>query len=441
MKAKSIKIGVLASMLVAAFSPAFADPNPVYTLAPIDLTGRIILPNQSVKATILVCNALLKTNFESSISMRYPPLPVRARTDGQGDFKIGSLDPQWLYSGYVMAPGCQLKWLSQIDPTAPLNVSLEAADTNVSQDRILHGQVVDPLGHPIPGALIEIRGSTRNASMTWPAFDVDPYFVSDQAGNFVIIGKTAFDAVDGTVAADGFAESDFAQWPSDADNQEWARTGTMPEGLAGFARPVHQMTLVEGASLDGRLLSSGKPVANAQIRLNACGARSNCWFWKEWTLTDAQGKFVFSHLPPNQSFSICGSWDLPASGCAVPQTNVHLGENDSANNIGDIEAVPVCPVAGKILLSNGKPLPPKSFYFLGDDSMGNSLSSPFGIDGSFRFPAVPGDQVSIYLRVPGYGLTPRDFRLKSGSVTNITVSVSSTNLVFEMRPFSRSWLP
>jgi len=77
----------------------------------------------------------------------------------------------------------------------------------------------------------------------------------------------------------------------DAVNQEWSRTGSMPEGLFGYARPLHQITLVRGAFLQGRLLRDARPVADAQIRLNQCGADSDCWFWKDATVTDDQGRF------------------------------------------------------------------------------------------------------------------------------------------------------
>lgn len=419
---------------VAASSLAFANP--------VDLTGRITLPNQSVRATILICCPMLKSNFESSVTMRSPLLPAHAQTDEQGDFTFASVDSRGLYIGYAMAPGCQLKWLPQIDPsTGPLNISLDAADTNLAPDKILHGRVLGPNGQPVPGALIEITGSTRNGEMSWPSHDVDLYAVSDDAGNFVITGKTPFDAVDGTVSADGFADADFDQWPSDAANREWADTGEMPRGLAEFAKPLHEITLIEGALLEGRLLSSGEPVTNAEIRLNACAAGSTCWDFKLSTLTDAQGHFIFPHLSTNQSFSICGSWDLFASGCAVPQTNVRLGDNGSDNNMGDINSDPVCAVTGRIVLSDGKPLPPKSFYYLGDNSMGISPSSPFGNDGSFQFPEVPGHRIYMFVRIPGYVFTPRDYQLKSGSMTNIIASAESTNLVFTMRPYTRPRWP
>jgi hypothetical protein len=427
MKTASAKIAALAALLLAVGTPVYA----------IDMSGRIILPNQSVKALVLLSYAVLKTNIESSITLGYPLLPTRAQTDARGNFTIPSLNPQYLYSGYIVAPECKPKWLNQIDPASQLNVSLEPADSGLLPGKVLHGHILDTNGNPVSGALIKISGSTRNGTMSWPAFDVDAYAVSGRSGDFVITGKTNFDAVDGTVSAEGFADADFVQWPSDADNQEWADTGNMPRGLASFAKPLHQMTLVKGASLEGTLLNAGKPVAHAELRLNACGAGSSCWDWKGATLTDDNGRFIFPHLPPNQSLSICGNWDLLASGYAVHQTNIRLGENNSASNIGAINVDPVCPVAGKIVLSDGNPLPPKSFYYLLDYPMGYSSASGFGAGGSFHFPSVPGHQIFMYLRIPGYVFTPRDLQLKSGSMTNITVSAQSTNLVYKMQPYSR----
>jgi hypothetical protein len=439
-KPQSVKFCVESTLsklkqLVAICLLAFAFLNAGHAVAPVDLTGRIILPNRSGRATMLVTWATLKSNFVSSVSMRSPILPLRAQADDRGHFTIGALDPRWVYFGYALAPGCELKDVYPIDPTAgPLNVSLQAVATNMPPNEFIHGRVVDSAGHPVAGALIEIRGSTRNGQGTWPEQDVDPYAVSDESGNFIITGKTPFDAVDGAVTADGFAESDFEQWPSDAVNQEWARTGSMPKGLFGYAKPLHQIALVEGTSLEGRLLKAGEPVTNAEIRLNSCAVGSSCWFWGPATLTDDRGRFRFPHLPADKTYSVCGAWDLLASGVAVPQTDVHLGENGSTNNIGDINVEPVCAVAGKILSGDGKPLAAKSFYQLQDAAMGSSLSSPFGKDGSFRFPVVAGDHVSIFSRTPGYELTPMDMFLKSGSVTNITVAGDTTNLVIKMEP-------
>jgi len=403
-----------------------------------DLTGHVTLPaGRSGAATILVTYAQLKTNFASSISTRSPLLPKRIQTDGQGNFKIESLDARWLYFGYGMAPGCKFKELNLFDPAAgPLNVSLEAANTNVPPNQVLHGRVIDATGNGVSGALIDITGTTRNGQGTWPGQDIDYFSVSDDAGNFVVHGKTPFVAVDGKVEAAGYAEATFEQWPSDAINQEWTRTGAMPEGLFGYAKPLHQITLTQGAALRGRLVQAGRPVADAEIRLNQCGAGSDCWFWNAATVTDDQGRFLFAHLPPHQSWTICGNWDLPAKDGVVPQTSVNIGEDGFTNDLGDLNLQSVTKVAGRIQLSDGHPVPANSTYSLSDAAMGRSSPSVLGADGSFQFAAVPGDQISIFLRVAGYQLTPRDFMLISGTVTNITVVPNLTNLLIKLQPAS-----
>src|ERR1019366_40167 len=172
------------------------------------------------------------------------------------------------------------------------------------------------------------------------------------------------------------------------------------------------------------------------IRINRCGAGSDCWFWGDTVLTDDMGRFSFANQPPNQSWIICGSWDLPAKAGMVPQTSVKIGEDGSTNDIGDLNLQSVSKVAGRIQLSDGQPVPANSHYFLSDAAMGSSSPSLLGADGSFQFVAVPGDKVSIFLRVAGYQLTPRDFMLQSGTVTNITVVPNMTNLMIELKPAS-----
>jgi len=403
-----------------------------------DLTGHVTLPEgKSGAATILVTYAQLKTNFESSVSDRAPLLPRRAQTDSRGNFKIESLDARRLYFGYVIAPGCKFQQLNLFDPAAgPLNVLLEMANTQVPSNEVIHGRVVDAAGNGIAGALISITGTTRNGQGTWPGQDIDCYSVSDAAGNFVVYGKTPFVAVDGKVEAAGYAEATFEQWPADAINQEWSRTGAMPEGLFGYAKPLHQITLTQGAALQGRLVQARRPVVNAEIRINQCAAGSDCWFWNAATVTDEQGRFSFAHLPPHQSWSICGSWDLSAKAGVVPPTDVKIGADGSTNDIGDLNLQAVSKVAGRIQLSDGKPVPANSTYSLSDAAMGRSSPSLLGTNGSFQFAAVPGDKVSIFLRVAGYQLTPRDGILISGTVTNITVVPNLTNLVIELKPVS-----
>jgi len=428
-------------MVLAAFMLAFALVDFLRAETPdaVDLIGHVLLPRGNpARAVVLISYAQLKTNLESSIYQRSPLLPRHVQTDNRGNFRMKSFDSRYLYFGYVAAPGCKLQEFYNVDPAAgPATVSLEGINlTNLPPDQILHGRVVDQQGRPISNALITVSGSTRNGQMTWPAYDVDYFSVSDDAGNFVICGKTPFAAIDGAVEADGFAKSSFEQWPSDEVNREMAVRDPVSAGAAAYAHPMHEMTLTQGGSLRGRLLNDGKPVVNAEVRLNGCGVGSHCWFREGAVLTDHEGRFLFEHLPAGQSYSIRGTWDLLAAAGAFPAQDVKTQNEGSTTDVGDLNLQPVSEVNGHIKLSDGEPLPANSRFLLSDDAMGSSSSSAIGKTGSFHFTAVPGDAVWIYLRVPGYQLTPRDPFLKSGTVTNITVARNMTNFVITMKPES-----
>jgi hypothetical protein len=87
-------------------------------------------------------------------------------------------------------------------------------------------------------------------------------------------------------------------------------------------------------------------------------------------------------------------------------------------------------------LSDGKPIPFGSQLRLNRSGMvgvQDGLSLAVGEDGSFHFAGVPAEPVTLYLRIPGYQLTPSDSLLKGGSLTNLTVLTNISGLVIEMK--------
>jgi len=134
--------------------------------------------------------------------------------------------------------------------------------------------------------------------MAWPAYEIDVYSVSDEAGLFVVHGETPFTAAEGAVEAAGFSKALFEGWePGDT---------------------VHELTLTEGAAFKGRLLQAGKPVANAEILIQNFGAESGSSVWHYFARTDSDGRFTFTHLPPNRSFSLCNHGIAGRTGGGFP---------------------------------------------------------------------------------------------------------------------------
>ena len=187
-------------------------------------------------------------------------------------------------------------------------------------------------------------------------------------------------------------------------------------------------------------MHAGKPVANAEILIQNFGAESGSSVWHYVAVTDDQGRFAFSHLPPNRSFSLYATMESLAGRGAVSRRQGQVHEDGSTNDFGDLNLDPAFTIEGRIRLSDGKPVPTDSLIRLTRTTMvglRDGLSFALGEDGSFHFAGIPAEPVTLLLRIPGYQLTPRDALLKSGSATNITVVTNITGLVIEMKPAAR----
>lgn len=386
------------------------------------LTGVVILPrDESAPATVLLLRAEQKPDLETPGSVRYPYLPKRTQTDSHGHFKFESLDPAWLYHFVIIAPGCRPESFDRIDPISePLTAQLQAVDPrSPPPNTVLRGRVLDSRRQPVPAALIRIQGVTRSGSTTWPADNIDPFSVSDNGGNFVVYGRTAFTAADGAIEASGFATGLFEGWePGEA---------------------IHSLTLTEGAALKGRLLHAGNPVANAEIRLDNFGAESGSTAWNYSAFTDDQGRFLFTNLPANRSFSLYATMESLGDRGACSKQPGQIHGVGSTNDIGDLSLKPAYKLDGRIRLTDGKPVPAHSRLNLLRSSMvgrQDSLTLELGSDGAFSFVGVPTEKVTVYLRIPGYELSPNDRLLKSGSATNFAVANNITGIVIQMQPQS-----
>ena len=384
------------------------------------LTGRVILPrDRSAPAIVLILSAERKPDLETPVSARYPHLPKRTQTDNQGHFKFESLDPAWLYHVFIIAPGCRPESFDRIDPISePLTAQLEAVNANSAPpNTVLRGCVLDPRGQPVSAALIRIHGVTRSGSTRWPADNIDPFSVSDNAGNFIVYGRTAFTAAEGAVEATGFATALFEGWePGDT---------------------IHTLTLAEGAAFKGRLLQAGNPVANAEIRLDNFGAESGSTAWNYSAFTDDQGRFLFTNLPPDRSFNLYATMESLGDRGALSKQPGQVHKSGSTSDIGDLSLKTAFKVEGQIRLTDGKPIPAHSRLNLLRTSMvgrQDGLSLALGPDGAFRFVGIPAEKATIYLRIPGYEISPNDRFLKSGSATNFTVVTNITGIVIQMQP-------
>lgn len=163
--------------------PATGNPQPVIeqnhpdlvsanTTRP-DLTGTVSVKGGGslpVPANVFIETASPKTGSSTFCPSCYADCVKHSRADAQGNFKIGSLDPQLTFQILAVAKGYQPKSISKVDPAkGPVKIELQPlADADAAPESSLRGRVVDASGKPIEGAVVETRGiETKDGGGTW----------------------------------------------------------------------------------------------------------------------------------------------------------------------------------------------------------------------------------------------------------------------------------
>src|SRR6266516_5168821 len=102
------------------------------------------------------------------------------------------------------------------------------------------------------------------------------------------------------------------------------------------------------ATFKGRLLQAGKPVANAEILIQNFGAESGSSVWQYFARTDSEGRFAFTHLPPNRSFSLYATMESLAGQGAVSRRKGQVHADGSTSDLRDLNLDPAFTVVGRI---------------------------------------------------------------------------------------------
>jgi peroxiredoxin len=348
----------------------------------------------------------------------YPDCRKHTTTDEQGRFRIESLDPSLLFRILVVAKSRQPEFVSKVDPTVrPLEVTLKLAREGLKPDQQMNGKVLGPDDKPIPGAVVSIRGVSRgDATRFGGNEDIDEVAVSDNGGLFTINGQTSFDAVGVEVEARAYAKGIF-------------------EHLATGGK-VHELKLTEGASLKGRLLKDGKPVAGVEVGMCGADRRAEIYVGDFSVGTDQDGRFLFVNLPPDRDYFVYGRMASLGEQGTVPAIRKRIGEDGSLFDVGDLRVVRAFKLAGQLRLTDGKPVPAKTRVLLSRDEAWDSVQTEADAQGRFSFPGVPSDSFALSCRIKGYRLSERNKSLDPMNPFHLVgfLKADKTDLLVELEP-------
>jgi peroxiredoxin/protocatechuate 3,4-dioxygenase beta subunit len=344
-------------------------------------------------ATIFISTAAPKVGSGVLCPSCYPDCRKQTTSDAAGQFTLSSLDPDLRFELLVVAQHHQPKFVAKVDPAEqPIKVTLKPRTGGETPDQRLAGRVLGPEGEPIAGAVVNVRGVTRGESTRFGGNkDIDPLAVTDERGEFVLNGQTKFDAAGVDVVARGFAKGIFQR----------LTTGDK----------VHELKLAAGASIKGRVLKEGKPLAGVEIGVSGTERRSESYVGNYSVATDAEGRFLFVNLPAQTSYQLYGLMKSLRAHGSIPAQVVRTGNDGDTFHAGELTVKPGFTVAGEIRLKDGQPVPADTRVLLSREQAWDSQQTIASTNGRFRFENVPAESVGLSARIKGYQMSPRNSSL------------------------------
>lgn len=376
---------------LALFFPARSQDN--LSVGRGHLKGRVVnekgIAIQGV--TVFVYSAGPKVGTSSFCPTCYVDCRKKTDTDAEGQFEIASLDPGLIFRLLVAGKGYKPIFVPKVDPfKGPMEIAVQSRTDQFPRHQSLRGQILDPKGKPVPRAIISFEMfNGLEANCGGQCDGVDLVSVADAGGNFIIGSEKKFEVMDILVEVPGYARRKFLQLSSDK---------------------THQLEVSEGVKVTGRILKDGKPAANMGVGLQSesrtMGDAASVGNFD--TFSDADGNFTFFNIPSGPTYFLYNLMGMEGvHGYSLKKIPVK-GEGSTLNT-GPLLLTAGVSLKGKVILSDGKKIPPKTRILLGRNDAWDTKSVIVEPDGAFDFGKVPMEEVGLSVRVPGYFLSSKNW--------------------------------
>jgi hypothetical protein len=354
-------------------------------------------------ATVRIWTAGARVGVNPYCPSCYLDCSKSAESDSAGAFTVKSLDPTLVFRVLFVKKGYEPKFAS-VDPLnhKPMEVKLEARPSLPSNPRqILSGQVVDSHGKPVVAALVAPFGCKDVRGRLWGGLEgTDPLAITDEAGRFEIVSAHSAEAFDLEVTARALAKKNFVLVPT--------------------AKADNRLVLTEGATVRGRVVDHGRPVASVRVGLIQADRQIETSVGPLEIGTDAHGEFLFANVPPDRDFYIYGIMDSLRDRGGISDRRIHVGGDGSETSAGDLTVDPAYRITGRLVLSDGKPLPPHTRIAIGRENAWDSQIIEVDPSGAFTARGIPPELVKLHARIDGYRLSNKNRSLEPYSAANLT---------------------
>lgn len=360
-----------------------------------DLVGKVYDTDGKplVGATAYVYTAGVKTGFSPYCPSCYADCGKKSATDASGAFTIASLDPELVFRILVVAEGYKPEFVAKVDPAkGPIEAKLKPVPKALDEAMCLKGRVLGPDGQPVVGATVSPEGcKTVDRGRWWGATDhIDAMSITNSKGEFVLHCEKPTEAIDVQVEARGLATTNFE--------------------LLAVGKP-HELRIGTGATVVGKATIDGKPLANASIGLVQENRRCGVFTGARTIGTNENGEFTFSNVGPKGEYFVYGIMAGLGERGAIPIATIQVSGDGSTSDAGELKVQPAFKLAGRVILSDGKPVPAGTRVLIGRDDAWDTQIVTIDADGRFSAVGVPREQMGVSVRVSGYHLSTQNVSL------------------------------
>lgn len=338
------------------------------------------------------------------------------RTAVDGSFTIEGLDPELLFTLLAVAPGYAPGFARAVDPLAsPVAFALEPRPEVEGRDDVLLGRVVDEDGRPVLGAQVSATAVVRGETATVGRIEgLDSLAVTDSEGQFALIGAEP-DALYHLVASARALATSFRE--------------DVPTG-----KPI-DFELREGSEITGRVIRAGEPVAGAVVGLMQEDRGHERWVGARTISTDAEGRFTFLTVQPEEAYSVYGCIDQVGGPGALPLRKVQSAPHRGRIRMGDLTVEPGLRLAGRVQLADGRDIPPGSSLLLGRQGAWDSKEIDLGRKGTFEILNLPAEAFTLEVSIDGYRPAEQNWSFdplnRTGLEGHVAKSIEGLNILME----------
>ncbi len=255
---------------------------------------------------------------------------------------------------------------------APAVASGRAVPPETKGPTKVTGKVIGPDGRPVAGAKVQ-------AQMT-EVIERGP-IETGADGRFAFTAKGFFREFSVKVEAPPGLASRMFKTDTDGQLREPLRLGT-------------------GVTVSGRLVRDGKPVAGVPVGLGQVSGFMDHFLGHLESKTGADGRFRFEHAYTDDEFhAYARTGGLPGGGSVVPRKFKTEGDGTSID-LGDMEVRAGRTLAGRIVFSDGRAIPPRTKALGYAGGAGGVIYADVDDRGRFEIGGLPEGEVGLGVKFP-----------------------------------------